>query len=115
MIDFVFKKAQNQTRKRKSDDAENAADTEGRDAQEDTSITQFQELSQAFASQEGPVVEKSSADGINMDIGYGPEGSTVQDSTFFTDREVMQKTILRGTPVVQRKDMIAILKKYFYV
>jgi len=53
-----------------------------------------------------PLVAKKLEDAISFDVGYGPAGVTAQASwkeptLWMTDRDVMQRTVLKGRPVVK--------------
>ena len=60
---------------------------------------------------------KDAQAGVPMDVGYGPNGSSAQtpsgenDECFWKDRVVMQRTVLRGKPVVTVAEMCGILRQ----
>lgn len=59
---------------------------------------------------------KRVSDGICFNLGYGPGGVTAQVSwtevdLFKSDREIMQKTVLRGKPVVKYSEICDLLRR----
>ena len=68
-------------------------------------------------NQEGdPFVPKLVADGVPMTVGYGLDGVTAQRSwtesaLFKTDRDLMQRTLLRGKPMVYAYEVCDSLRR----
>ena len=60
---------------------------------------------------------KNVQDGVAMTYGYGPEGASAQISYedggdyFLPDRDIMQRTVLRGKPVVTVAEMSGLIRK----
>lgn len=80
-------------------------------AEDEGALDAFPELTQTYATQHTVEAEKPETAGIALSLGYGENGATVQDSTLFTDREVTRRTVLRGTAVVRKQDVLAVMKK----
>ena len=67
-------------------------------------------------SAEARLAAKDVAEGVEMSVGYGPDGATGQVSwvdgvLWKSDREIMQRTLLLGRPVVRGHDICDLMRR----